>query len=267
VSEPARAAGSETVSVVIPALNEEQYLPALLRSLAAQTVRVAEIIVADAGSTDRTVSVARAGGARVVPGGMPAHGRNEGAAYAQGEWLLFLDADLELQTDALEVALGHTRGRRLDGMSCAFAPNVKTPFLRFNHWLSSHYFRIATAMRWPHSIGGFLLVRKEMHEALGGFDTTITVAEDQDYVRRLARAGRYAFLAEPVVQVAARRFESSGPLRMSLRWVLIELHRLILGEIRDDRIPYFEERPEPGSEGPVDPPARPQQSTNSISSG
>jgi glycosyltransferase involved in cell wall biosynthesis len=256
-----------SVSVVIPALNEERYLPALLRSLEAQTVRPLEIIVADAGSTDGTVEIAQASGATVVPGGMPADGRNAGAEVASGEWLLFLDADLELEPETLAVALEQSRRLGLDGASCAFVPDVETPFLRFNHWFSSHYFHITTRLRWPHSIGGFLLVRKRIHEALDGFDTTITVAEDQDYVRRLAKIGRYAFLMSPVVQVAARRFESSGGLTMSLRWILIELHRLVLGEIRGDRIPYFEERPEwgPGPDPAAD--RGDQQSTNSISSG
>jgi glycosyltransferase involved in cell wall biosynthesis len=238
-----------TVSVVIPALDEEAYLPKLLDSLAHQSYPIEETFVADAGSRDRTREIAEAAGAVVVPGGMPADGRNAGAARASGDWLLFVDADLELEADVLELALRTMSRRRLDGASVAFVPDVRTAFLRFNHAFSSWYFRITTALRWPHSIGGFLLVRREMHEALGGFDTTITVAEDQDYVRRMQRAGRYAFLMKPVVQVAARRFLASGGLKMSLRWIMIELHRLFLGEIRHDRIPYFEEQRDPEPDG------------------
>lgn len=243
-SPPSATGEGERVSVIIPALNEEAYLPALFDSLARQTHPAHEIIVADAGSTDRTAAISRAAGARVVPGGMPADGRNAGADVATGDWLLFVDADLTFGADTIEVALTGARKRGLDGMSCAFVPDVKTPFLRFNHWFSSWYFRITTALRWPHSIGGFLLVTRAMHERLHGFDTTITVAEDQDYVRRMARTGRYAFLMEPVVEVAARRFEATGGLRMSLRWIVIDFHRLFLGEIRGDYIPYFEKRPE-----------------------
>ncbi|MGD2062089.1 MAG: hypothetical protein PVF51_00755 [Nitrospirota bacterium] len=43
-------------------------------------------------------------------------------------------------------------------------------------------------------------------EAIGGFDTTVKVAEDRDYVRRLARHGRYGFIRRPIVEIAARRF-------------------------------------------------------------
>jgi glycosyltransferase involved in cell wall biosynthesis len=66
-------------SIIIPTLNEEVLLPNLLRDLQAQTFRDFEVIVADAGSKDGTVDLAQSLGARVVPGGMPAVGRNRGA--------------------------------------------------------------------------------------------------------------------------------------------------------------------------------------------
>ena len=88
------------VSVVIPARNEEQNLPRLLRSLANQAIQPREIIVVDDGSTDRTAEVAREFGAVVVsskplPDGW--RGKtwacHQGAQAASGELLLFVDAD------------------------------------------------------------------------------------------------------------------------------------------------------------------------------
>jgi glycosyltransferase involved in cell wall biosynthesis len=232
-------AASPTVSVIVPTLDEERYLPTLLASIADQTHPVHEVLVADAGSTDGTVGIARAAGARVVPGGHPGAGRNEGARQASGAWLLFLDADVRLPADAVETALAEMRRERVDSASCWFVPDSGSAFLRLNHWLSSHYFRITSRLRWPHSIGAFLLVPRATHARIGGFDPTIRVAEDQDYVRRLARVGRYGFLRRPVVEIAARRFESEGSLLMSLKWIGIELHRLLLGEIRGGYFRYF----------------------------
>jgi glycosyltransferase involved in cell wall biosynthesis len=225
--------------VVIPTLNEERYLPTLLATLSAQTYPVHEIVVADAGSTDGTVVLATEAGARVVSGGHPGVGRNAGASEATGEWLLFLDADVALPADALEVAFAEMAREGLDSASCWFVPDSNDAFLRLNHWLSSWYFRLSSRLRWPHSIGAFLLLPKTVHERIGGFDLTIKVAEDQDYVRRLARIGRYGFLRRPSVVIAARRFEKEGSLRMSLKWIGIELHRLILGEIRGEYFRYF----------------------------
>lgn len=227
------------VSVVIPTLNEERYLPVLLESLSAQTLPVHEIIVADAGSGDGTVGLARAAGARIVRGGHPGVGRNVGAEAATGDWLLFLDADVYLPPDALEVAFAEMAREGFDSASCWFVPDSNDAFLRLNHWFSSHYFRLTSRLRWPHSIGAFLLLPAEAHRRIGGFDLTIKVAEDQDYVRRLGTIGRYGFLRRPSVVIAARRFEKEGSFWMSLKWIGIELHRLVLGEIRGDYFRYF----------------------------
>lgn len=227
------------VSVVVPTLNEERCLPALLDSVAAQTLQVHEVIVADGGSLDGTVRLARDRGARVVPGGRPGAGRNAGAGAASGDWLLFLDADVRLPEDALETAVREMQREGLDSASCWFVPDSRGLYMRLNHWLSAQYFRVSSKVGWPHSIGAFLLLPRAAHEAIGGFDLSIKVAEDQDYVRRLAAVGRYGFLRRPTIEIAARRFESEGNLRMSLKWIGIELHRVLLGEIRGDYFHYF----------------------------
>jgi 4,4'-diaponeurosporenoate glycosyltransferase len=97
----AGAAGSPpSLSVIIPARNEEHNLPTLLRSLHSQSLRPGEIIVVDDGSTDRTADTARQLGATVVPSRpLPEGWRgktwacHQGAQSARGELLLFLDAD------------------------------------------------------------------------------------------------------------------------------------------------------------------------------
>ena len=198
-----------------------------------------EVIVADAGSRDGTVGLARAAGARVVPGGHPGVGRNVGAAQATGDWLLFLDADVYLPADALATAFSEMEREGFNSASCWFVPDTDDSFLRLNHWFSSHYFRLTSRLGWPHSIGAFLLLPRSAHEEIGGFDLTIKVAEDQDYVRRLARIGRYGFLRRPSVVIAARRFENEGSLWMSVKWLGIEFHRLVLGEIRGEYFRYF----------------------------
>ncbi|HEX9887553.1 MAG TPA: glycosyltransferase [Longimicrobiales bacterium] len=228
------------VSVVIPALNEAEYLPHLLESLATQTRPVREVFVVDADSRDGTRAAAEAGGAVCLAGGgRPGFSRDLGAERAVGEWLLFLDADLRLPPTAVEETLAEVAREGLDAMSCAFVPDSRGWLIRLQHRVSSEYFWITSKLRWPHSIGGFLFVRRSLHEAVGGFDHGIQVAEDQDYVRRLARAGRYAFTRRPVVEIAARRFDAEGLWVMSLKWIGIELHRLFLGEIRGGYFRYF----------------------------
>jgi len=80
------------VSIIIPALNEENYLPKLLGSIKKQTFKDYEVIVADAHSKDRTREIARKFGAKIVDGGRPANGRNIGAKAASGEFLFFFES-------------------------------------------------------------------------------------------------------------------------------------------------------------------------------
>ncbi len=100
------------LSIIIPARNEEQNLPTLLRSLVAQSIRPREIIVVDDASTDRTAEVAREHGARVInsqplPDGW--RGKtwacHQGAQSATGDLLLFLDADTWFEADGLRRVL------------------------------------------------------------------------------------------------------------------------------------------------------------------
>ena len=100
-------------SIIIPTYNEEEYLPILLKSIKKQDFNSYEIIVADANSTDKTREIAEEYGCRVVDGGLPAVGRNNGAKVAKGEYLLFLDSDLELTEDYLRNVIYEFRMERL----------------------------------------------------------------------------------------------------------------------------------------------------------
>jgi hypothetical protein len=103
------SAGGATVSVIIPARNEEGSLPALLASLAIQTRPADQVIVVDDESEDATFAVARAAGCDVVSAPpRPAYWLGkpwacvQGARAAAGEVLVFLDADVRLAPDALD---------------------------------------------------------------------------------------------------------------------------------------------------------------------
>ena len=105
------------LSITIPARNEEQNLPKLLRSLAAQAIRPGEIIVVNDASTDRTAEVAREFGARVVNSQpLPEGWRgktwacHQGAQAATGNLLLFLDADTWFEPDGLARVLADYDG-------------------------------------------------------------------------------------------------------------------------------------------------------------
>ncbi len=107
-----RPAPYPSLSIIIPARNEEANLPTLLRSMALQTAQPREVIVVNDGSTDRTAAVARELGATVLeapplPDGW--RGKpwacHQGAALASGDLLLFLDADTWFEPGGLRKIL------------------------------------------------------------------------------------------------------------------------------------------------------------------
>lgn len=115
-------AQARTVTVVVPARNEERSLPALLESLAAQAT-VLDVLVVNDASTDRTAEVARAGGARVLEPPPPPPGwlgkpwaLQAGVAASSGELLVLLDADVTLARGALERLLAVHDAEAPDGL-------------------------------------------------------------------------------------------------------------------------------------------------------
>ena len=194
-----------SLSIVIPTLNEEDYLPQLLRSIQAQSVQPLEVIVADAGSIDQTQSIAAAYGARVVRGGLPGVGRNAGALEAKGDVIFFLDSDVVLQdVNYLESALSQLSNRSLD-----FATSDVLPVDSGVSDLLLHKAYNAYARLWgnvyAHAPGFCIMVRKTLHEAIDGFDETVVYAEDYDYTRRAGKVGRFGFIDGVCLYVSTRR--------------------------------------------------------------
>lgn len=226
-------------SIVIPTLNEESSLPLLLADLTAQRERDFEVIVADAGSTDRTREIAREAGARVVDGGLPGVGRNRGAAVAQGETLVFLDSDVRIPPGFLEDALSEMERRGIDVATAEARPLSDLALDRLIHRLANLFIRINQEIE-PHAPGYCILVRRELFLEIGGFNEKVVVAEDHDFVSRAAERGTFRMLLDPWFRVSVRRYEKEGRIAYSLKAARISLHRLLKGEITDPEVVEYE---------------------------
>jgi len=196
-----------TVSIVIPALNEEAALPLALASVRRQRGPV-EVIVADGGSSDRTAEVAQDWGARVVeaPRGR-ARQMNAAAASASGEILLFLHADTLLPDGALD----RVRDALAEAPAGCFRLRFDRPTPVLRLWT------LPIWMRWHRLAFGdrALFVWRDVFERVGGFPDQ-PIFEDLDMVRRLRREGRFVFLREAVT-TSARRFRAGGTVRQQAR--------------------------------------------------
>jgi glycosyltransferase involved in cell wall biosynthesis len=227
-----------TVSVVIPAKNEERYLPLLLEGLDRQTHRPVQIILADAASTDKTRELALAAGCTIVPGGMPGPGRNAGAKVATGDILLFLDADVRIDdTQFIEKALAEFEAKKLD----IAAPNIHllngTFADRFGHEFYNFYVHLWGAWR-PHAPGFCIFIRRGLFESIHGFDETVVLCEDHELAARAGKTGKFGFLDSVSIGVTDRRLRRDGGLVVAGKYVLAELHMMFLGPIRHNAFHY-----------------------------
>ena len=204
-------------SLVIPAYNEERFLPRLLDSVEAAAHRYArgaaavEVIVADNASTDRTAELARERRCRVVPvvKRSIAAARNAGGAAARGEFVGFVDADMQIHSgtfDAIERALASDRivggatGCTLERWSLGLAVTYAL-FLPVV-WLTGFD-------------TGVVFCRSRDFEATGGYDESMRVAEDVRFLLALRQLGRrqgkrLTRLKHVKAVVSTRKFDEYG---------------------------------------------------------
>lgn len=226
------------LSIIIPTLNEEKYLPLLLSSIKEQNYKEdIEIIVADAGSKDKTVEIAKKYGCKVIPGGMPAKGRNEGAKVAKGELLLFFDADVILPTGFLKEFLKKFKQNNIDVASTGLKATSNKLIYKIGSKLWNLYFK-ANQYLFPCAGGFCILVKKPLHKRLGGFDETVKIEEDFIYVRKAKKIAKFHFFLSPRFLVSTRRFEEEGLSKTLFKYALIELYNIFIGPVKTDIFKY-----------------------------
>jgi len=225
------------LSIVIPTLNEEKHLGFLLESIKSQDFDNYEIIVADAGSKDKTLKIAKDYNCRVVKGGVPAKGRNSGAKAAKGSLLLFLDADVVLKKNTLPRVLKEFKKKKLKLATFFLMPSSKekTSKFLFTFFYNIPIFFLEKIL--PHAAMG-ILIEKKLFKKLGGFDERITLAEDHDLARRGRKLGKYGIIKSSQIYVSDRRFKKEGWLKTYSKYLLCEGHMIIIGPVKKDIFKY-----------------------------
>lgn len=225
------------LSIVIPSLNEEKYLPTLLASLKNQDFKDFEIILADAGSKDKTLDIAREHGCKIVPGGLPAKGRNEGAKVAMGEYILFLDADLTLKKDFLSRAMkAFLKDKRVGIAGFPIMPSDGKIIDKIFYG-ALNTFSFLTQKILPYTACA-ILVKKDVHQKIGGFDESIIFIEDYPYGKAAAKICKYKFMAGNVFYASARRFRKDGRFKVYAKYILAQIYMIFFGAIKTDIFRY-----------------------------
>jgi len=173
------------LTIVIPCKNEEAYIQDTFYNLKQQGIGQTKMYLADANSTDNTREIAREYAKdlnlnlTIIPGGLPAVGRNNGAKLSKTPYVLFLDADITFTSlSAIEQALDTISNRNLNMVSSNPVYRGDVDWLA---WFLLKINKIATlflAKTHPFAIGGFTLVDRGIFLSLGGYDEKATQAED-----------------------------------------------------------------------------------------
>jgi len=198
------------LSIIIPTYNEEKYLPKLLKSIDEQNFNDCEVIVADAASTDKTREIAEAYGCKVVDGGSPAVGRNNGANAACGEYLLFLDADVILTEGYLQSALNEFIENEQGIGITQLIPLSDSRKDKLLHDFANLFMRSVESIK-PHGAGCYgILTTKKLHNEVNGFDETYDFGEDSNYIEKIGRISSFRVLREPRLLISTRRLQKEG---------------------------------------------------------
>ena len=219
-----------TVSVIVPARNEEASLKACLDSLVSQTAIDSEIVVVDDGSTDRTRAIAvTIPGVKVIePGPLPDGwtGKNNavtaGAREARGEWLLFTDADTVHKPGSLAKAVAEARKQKADLLS--YSPEQEVHGFWERAVMPVIFAELArkyppSRMSDPSSKlaaanGQYLLVSRSAYDAIGGHAAVATsLLEDVALAQRIKAAGYRISFRYGGDAVRARMYRSFRQLR------------------------------------------------------
>ena len=208
------------MTIVIPAKNEARLIPSLLLSLATQDyskISTTKVLVADANSTDGTPEIALAFRDRlnlsVIPGGMPAVGRNRGAAIADTPYVLFLDADIEMaHPSVIRRALEVAQGKHLHCVTTNILCREGSLFDKALY-AGNDFFQYLSRIHKPFATGMFMLFDGAKFRELGGFNEGAQFGEDYLLSQRVARH-RFA-IVRGGIYTTNRRFQKMGHFRVA----------------------------------------------------
>jgi glycosyltransferase involved in cell wall biosynthesis len=225
------------LSIIIPTLDEEKHLPLLLESIKKQDFSDYEIIVADAGSKDKTLEIAKSYGCKITGGGLPARGRNRGAKAARGDLLLFLDADVVFPKKIFSKVLKEFSQRKLDIATFCLLPSKNDKMSKF--FFTFFYNLPITSLEkvLPHAAMG-ILIKKALFKKLSGFDEKIKLAEDHDLARRAGKLGKYGILKSTKLFISDRRFKKDGWLKTGSKYLFCEGYTIFIGPVKSDIFKY-----------------------------
>jgi glycosyltransferase involved in cell wall biosynthesis len=233
------------VSIVIPALNEEQYLPKLLEDLVAQTVRNFEVVVVDGDSDDKTkekaLSFAHTLPLRVIdsPKRNLSFQRNLGAKNAQSDLIFFLDADARIEPQMLQ-RLGEAVHSQKGRLYLPYPkPDNKMFFDIIGFKAGILFVRFLDSIGIAYALGPAIVIDKQLFNHIKGFDERAYVSEDQNLIIKARKAKvRPVFLPTVSYFFSMRRFKKENRIILTIKYLIFTIITFTKGAVYTDSITY-----------------------------
>lgn len=221
------------ISVIVPAYNEENYLPACLASLKKQKLNDSyEIIVVDNNSSDKTAQIARNFGCKVVfePKKGAGAARQAGCAVSLGEIIAFTDADTVVPENWLStIATEFEKDKNLASFGGLYSLLSGPILIRIGFlFFARFYYRLDKLLSGGWNLAGTnFAVRRTCFLKTGGFNINLQINEEHDISQRIKEFGRVKFDSHFLVKTSGRGFEY-GLLSWIFRYGPANFSRIVL---------------------------------------
>ena len=206
------------ISIIIPTFNEEKNIGDLITYLQRCVKhKPAELLVVDGGSTDSTCEIVKSTGAKLVHAPKPGRSKqmNYAASVATGDILYFVHADTQPPKDFYSAITTQINADNEAGCFTSIF-DWNHPFLRFCNFFSRLPF-------WFCRGGGqTLYVKKSLFNKLNGFDETMILMEEYEFISRLKKASSFAIIKKNAV-TSARDYRKNGAVRLQLIYSVVFL--------------------------------------------
>lgn len=201
------------ISIIIPTLNEENYIGSLLEFLSSHPQKDQfEVIVVDGGSKDATVEVASDYLCQFLTTDVQsrAHQMNSGASRAKGEVLYFVHADTQLVSSFVEDIQSAVDQGIKSGCYRFKFDKPQNPLLHINGFFTRFPFT------WCRGGDQTLFIEKDLFDSLGGFNERFVIMEDYDLLGRLEQSKAPFKVLPKSVKVSARKYHENSYLKVQL---------------------------------------------------
>ncbi|MEK7097126.1 MAG: glycosyltransferase [Patescibacteria group bacterium] len=232
-------------SIIIPTLNEEDYLPKLLTDLTKQTQKGFEVIVADGNSKDNTKKEVKKFKNTLnikfyqTKLTNVATQRNFGVSKSMGQYIIFLDADIGLKPSFINKLTSFIKKQKGLVIIPYLAPEKGDEEYKPLFDIGNLLVEFSQNMTKKFSLGGSMIFEKNFFNIIGGFDHELYTAEDHELIQKAYSWGvSPKIMKENGITFSLRRWKKEGNLKVIYKYFLTTAYRLFGGEIKNKIIEY-----------------------------